>query len=127
MRALAILAGLLLVPVVAAQGAPSTGLYVGAVSEGQTDVLFYSTHGDTNCLGIYIAHTYTVTLVTDPGATLSVAVGAKTATSSNGVATLSFTANYCTQFHLYVHGVAVTDTASYVLNVEHVIKGPAIS
>jgi hypothetical protein len=128
MRALASLATLLLVATVAvpasAQTGPSSGAYVGTVEQDGRNSHFYTTHGDTPCLAIYIPHLYVVTLaVLPPTDTLTLGVLGQTADTTNGVATVSFVANYCTAFTLLVDGTEVADTAIYGLTVEHVILG----
>lgn len=110
---------LLLVPATAQSG-PSSGVYVGTVGEGETDRLHYTTHGNNPCLAIYIPHTYVVTLASAD--TMRLTVGQHSDVTSNGVATLVFTANYCTAFTVLVEGLDIDHGGAYTVTVGHVIQ-----
>lgn len=118
MRA-SVLAGLGLTAVLAlpAAAAGSTGPFLGQVVQGQTQSHLYN-NNPSNDPCLQITATYTVTLRYVPsGDVLTLAAGTKTATGSNGAASLTFTRGYCTSFSISVTGTSVADAARYVVVV----------
>lgn len=130
MRTASIFAGLLLIALavaqpVAAEPAQNTGPYAGTVRENEVDHHRFSTHGDNPCVDIWVPKLYVVTLTHAPTTdALQLGAGSEVADSQNGVATVSFVANYCTSFDIYVAGVAVSGVAAYGVTVESVFLGP---
>ena len=123
-----------LVPAASAAAGPSlvdAPAGAGSVSQGTTSSTGYSTHGDQPCLAIYMPRVYTVTLAyAPPTDALTLSVGALSATGSEGHATLSFVANYCTAFTVSVTGTSVADSATYawaVTSVPVVLDGVALA
>ncbi len=106
---------------------PSSGIYTDDVTMGETNEHAYSTHGSQPCLGIYMEHTYFVTLVAEAGQVLLLEVAGQQVMATDGTARITFTANYCTAFQILVEGIDVDGDASYVLAVEHVVKGPTLA
>ena len=109
------LAALLSVPATAAQG--TTGPFSGTVRENQTRTHRYDNNPDNN-LCPAVQQTYTVTLNYTPTTdVLTLNVGDLSATGSNGQATLTFDASYCTAFPIRVTGTSVESVASYTVTV----------
>lgn len=120
-----LLAVLLAPSAIASTAGPSAPVHAGSVAQGQVSSSTFSTHGDQPCLAIYMPRVFTVTLAYAPVTdTLSLAAGGASDTGSNGAATVSFVANYCTVFTIQVTGTSVADSAQYVWTVTSV---PAVA
>ena len=104
----------------------SGGPYVGTVSQGSADPHSYTSHPPgTECLAIYQPHLYTVRLeYAPPTDVLTLTVGSVSDVGSNGVASISFVANYCYGFDFSVSGTQVADNAAYLVTVSSVRQGP---
>lgn len=125
MRAILVAACLLLIaPMATAASGPTSGWGLGTVEEGETDRRHHNTHGDQPCLAIYIPKVFTVTLNHAPTDVLGLRAGGASATSQNGVATVSFVANYCTSFDIFVDGIDVDGSAAYAMTVTSVFTAP---
>ena len=117
--AVAILSG----PATAAPG--STGPFSGVVRQNQTKTHQYDNNPLNNPCQQVIT-TYTVSLTYTPTSdVLTLSVGSLSATGSNGSASLSFEANYCTSFEVKVIGTSVQSAAQYTVNVSR--GGGAVS
>ncbi len=100
-------------------GLPSPGPFVGTVDTNDVDTHRFSTHGDMDCLAIWIPKLYTVTLsYATPLDRVDLDVRGQHADGANGVATISFIANYCTAFDITVTGVRVAVESPYVVTVQ---------
>lgn len=108
----------------AARTGPEPGPFVGTVAQGEADSHHFSTHGDQPCLAVWIPKLYVVTLAyAPPTDTLALSAAGASDAGANGVAAVSFVANYCTAFTIRVAGTAVADEAAYVVTVESVFLG----
>jgi hypothetical protein len=101
---------------------PSGGPYAGTMGQGGSATHHFTNQAPgTQCLAIYQPTLYTVRLQYAPVSdVLTLAVGAASDAGSNGVATLSFVANYCTSFDITVTGTEVADKAAYLVSVSSV-------
>lgn len=108
------LALLVLAPSALAAG---TGPFTGTVRQGQTDRHRYDNNpGGDPCPQVQVF--YTVTLTYTPTTdTLTLRAGGQTAVGTNGTATVSFEAPYCTAFTIEVVGTRVATSASYTVTV----------
>jgi hypothetical protein len=123
MRATLLAAGLLAGLLVVSSGAADplwSGPFAGTVEEGGSNVHAYATHPDwVMCAAVYMPHTFVVTLTGAAADTFGLAAGSLATTSTAGVATLTFTANYCTAFDITVTGLDI-EVGAYAVVVEHV-------
>ena len=116
-----LLAAFLVPSALASTAGPSAPVHAGSVAQGQTDSSTFSTHGDQPCLAVYMPRVFTVSLAYAPVSdSLTVSAGGVSDTGANGVATVSFVANYCTVFTIQVTGTSVAESAEYVWTVTSV-------
>ena len=115
-------AALLASPAGAATG--SAGPFAGVVRQGQVKHHLY----DNNPLKqdcVQLATPYTVSLsYAPPTDAVTLTVGTKSVTGSNGGASVSFVSGFCTSFDVVVTGTSVGNTAGYVVTVT---RGSAVS
>jgi hypothetical protein len=125
MRATA-LAGLGLVGLLAlpAAAAGTAGPFAGQVKQGQTRTHLYDNNPSNNaCLDIVA--TYRVTLHYVPSSdVLTLSAVTKTATGSNGTASLTVVQGVCASFTVGVTGTSVAGTATYAVTVTRELLGP---
>ncbi|HEX2022515.1 MAG TPA: hypothetical protein VHH36_07365 [Candidatus Thermoplasmatota archaeon] len=93
------------------------GPFHGAVRQGDVKTHHFDNNPQNNpCIQLIV--TYTVTLTHVPTTdTLTLSAGGQTATSSGGVATVSFEASFCTAFDITVTGTDVENVARYTVHV----------
>jgi hypothetical protein len=108
---------LLALTVPAALAVPGPAPGAGVVAQGETDVhRFNNNPGNFDC--IQMVTTYTVNLAYAPATdVLTLSAGGKTATGSNGVASVTFQAGVCTAFDIRVSGTQVANAAAYTVTV----------
>lgn len=115
----------------ASTGGGSSTPYVGSVGQGQSDNHRYDNSGGNPCLAIYMPRTYTVTLAHVPTSdVLTLTAAGHSDSSSNGLASVSFTGNYCTAFDIRVTGTAVAGATEYAVAVTSVAQiggGPVLA
>lgn len=95
----------------------TVGPFAGVATQGSSATHTYNNNpGGWDC--IQLAVSYTVTLThTPPTDSLVLTVGTRSVATTNGVATLSFTAGVCAEFDVNVAGAAVTAAAPYTVTV----------
>ena len=113
--AAAVVAAVTATPAAAAQGTP--GPFPGVVTQGQTRThAFDNDPADQGCP--HVMTTCTVLLAYTPASdVLTLSVGSSSATGSNGQASLSLSASWCTAFDIRVTGTSVRAAAGYVVTV----------
>lgn len=96
---------------------PGTTPGAGIVRQGETAVHRYN-NNPANFDCVQMVTTYTVTLTYAPATdVLTLSAGGRTATGSNGVASVSFQAGVCTAFDIRAAGTRVAEAAAYAVNV----------
>lgn len=102
-------------PASATQGTP--GPFPGVVTQGQTRThAFDNDPANQGCP--HVMTTYTVMVGYAPATdVLTLSVGTSSVTGSNGQASLSLSASWCTAFDIRVTGTSVRAAAGYVVTV----------
>lgn len=119
---LAALAAALLVP--AALAAP----HANVIRQDETHAYEFDNTPREGTACIDLAATWTVALrYAPPTDVLTLSAGGKTATGSNGVASVSFVSGVCTAFPIHVTGTSVQDVAAYTVTVNSFVGGSPIA
>lgn len=102
--------------------------HAGVVREGETNAHVFDNTPREGTACIDLATTWTVTLAYAPATdVLTLSAGGKTATGSNGVASVSFMSGVCTAFTIEVTGTSVETVAAYTLATNSFVGGSIIA